>query len=140
MRYLHRAALLSERAGDRRFQQRIGIGRTLFLVLRSIAEAAEVPPSQQEIADCLSLTKGAVSRHVETARQRRWLAVATSPASRREHALTLTPAGRALVQDGLAVQHEYEQLGGAHLTEADLATTIHTLKTLCELLEIEERR
>jgi len=140
MRYLHRAALLSERAGERRFQRRIGIGRTLFLVLRSIADAGEVPPSQQEIADLLSLTKGAVSRHIETARRRGWLAVATSSASRREHALTLTRAGRALVQDGLAVQHEYEGLGSAHLTDADVATTTRTLKTMCELLETEERR
>src|SRR3569833_4579151 len=107
MRYLHRAALLSERAGDRRFQQRIGIGRTLFLVLRSIAAAGEVPPSQQEIADLLSLTKGAVSRHVETARHRGWLAVATSAASRREHTLTLAPAGPTLDTDGQAVQGEY---------------------------------
>lgn len=140
MRYLHRAALLSERAGDRRFQRRIGIGRTLFLVLRSIADAGDVPPSQQEIADLLSLTKGAVSRHVETARRRGWLAVTTSSASRREHALTLTPAGQALVKDGLAVQHEYERLGGEHLTDAAMATTIHTLKTMCELLETEERQ
>ncbi|MEU4521571.1 MarR family transcriptional regulator [Amycolatopsis sp. NPDC024027] len=140
MRYLHRAALLSERAGDRRFQQRIGIGRTLFLVLRSIAEAGEGPPSQQEIADLLSLTKGAVSRHIETARQRGWLAVETSSASRREHALTLTPAGRSVVKDGLKVHREYESLGGAHLTGTDIATTIRTLKTICELLETEERR
>jgi DNA-binding MarR family transcriptional regulator len=140
MRYLHRAALLSERAGDRRFQQRIGIGRTLFLVLRSIADTSEVAPSQQEIANLLSLTKGAVSRHVETARQRGWLAVAASSASRREHALTLTPAGRSLVQEGLAVQREYERLSGEHIIDAAMSTTIQTLKTLCELLETEERR
>jgi DNA-binding MarR family transcriptional regulator len=140
MRYLHRAALLSERAGDRRFQHRIGIGRTLFLVLRSIADAGEVPPSQQDIADLLSLTKGAVSRHVETARQRGWLTVATSAASRREHTVTLTPAGQSLVTEGLAVQHEYERLGDEHLTDAAMSTTIRTLKTICELLENEERR
>jgi DNA-binding MarR family transcriptional regulator len=142
MRYLHRAALLSERAGDRRFQQRIGIGRTLFLVLRSIADAGEgeVAPSQQEIADLLSLTKGAVSRHVETAQRRGWLSVASSSVSRREHALTLTPAGRSLVVEGLAVQREYERLGRGRITDAAMATTIHTLKTVCELLETEERR
>ncbi|VVJ17193.1 Uncharacterised protein [Amycolatopsis camponoti] len=140
MRYLHRAALLSERVGDRRFRQRIGIGRTLFLVLRSIADAGDVSPSQQEIADLLSLTKGAVSRHVETARRRGWLAVTTSSASRREHALTLTPAGQSLVKDGLAVQREYERLGGKHMTDAAMATTIQTLKTMCELLETEERQ
>ncbi|WP_410673567.1 MarR family winged helix-turn-helix transcriptional regulator [Amycolatopsis sp. cmx-4-68] len=140
MRYLHRAALLSERAGDRRFHQRIGIGRTLFLVLRSIADAGDVPPSQQEIADLLSLTKGAVSRHVETAQRRGWLAVTASAASRREHALTLTTAGRSLVQEGSAVQHEYERVGDEHVTEAAMATTIRTLKTICELLENEERR
>ena len=140
MRYLHRAALLSERVGDRRFQQRIGIGRTLFLVLRSIADAGEVPTSQQEIADILSLTKGAVSRHDATAQRRGWLSVVASSASRREHALTLTPAGRSLVAAGLAVHREYERLGSGRITDAAMATTIHTLKTVCELLETEERR
>jgi DNA-binding MarR family transcriptional regulator len=140
MYYLHRAALLSERAGDRRFQQRIGIGRTLFLVLRSIADAGDDYPSQQAIADHLSLTKGAVSRHVEIARRQGWLAIAPSPVSRREHALTLTPSGHSLVEKGLVVQREYEQLGSDHMSAAAIATTTQTLKTMCELLETEVRQ
>jgi DNA-binding MarR family transcriptional regulator len=140
MHYLHRAALLSERVGDRRFQQRIGIGRTLYLVLRSIADADQGSPSQQDIADLLSLTKGAVSRQVDTAQRGGWLTVAASPTSRREHALTLTPAGRALVDRGRAVQREYERLGSERMTDAAMATTIRTLRTMCELLATEEDR
>ncbi|GAA1989566.1 MarR family winged helix-turn-helix transcriptional regulator [Amycolatopsis minnesotensis] len=139
MRYLHRAALLSERAGERRFTERIGIGRTQFLVLRTISDAAETP-SQQAIADLLSLTKGAVSRHVANARREGWLTIGSSPVSRRENALELTSAGRALVERGRAVQVEYEELSRPHLSKRDVVTTGRTLKTLCELLEQEERR
>jgi DNA-binding MarR family transcriptional regulator len=140
MHYLHRAALLSERVGDRHFQQRIGIGRTLFLVLRSIAEAGDDHPSQRTIADHLSLTKGAVSRHVEVAQRQGWLAVDPSPASRREHALALTPTGRAIVEKGQTVHREYERLGGKHMSNTAITTTIATLRTMCELLEAEERQ
>jgi len=138
MRYLHRAALLSERAGDRRFQQRIGIGRTQYLVLRTIADADE-PPSQQVIAEQLSLTKGAVSRHIDTATRRGCLTVG-SAASRREHALALTSDGRALVDRGRVVQREYERLGDEQLSPDDIAATVRTLRTLCELLESEVRQ
>lgn len=139
MRYLHRAALLSERVGERGFTERIGIGRTQFLVLRTIADAVETP-SQQSLADLLSLTKGAVSRHVANAHREGWLTIGSSPVSRRENALELTAAGRALVERGRAVQAEYEALSRPHLSKRDVVTTSRTLKTLCELLEREERR
>lgn len=138
MRYLHRAALLSERAGERRFTERIGIGRTQFLVLRTVSDVES--PSQQSIADLLSLTKGAVSRHVANAQREGWLTIGSSPVSRRENVLELTAEGRELVERGLAVQAEYEELARPHLSKRDVATTGRTLKTLCELLEREERR
>jgi DNA-binding MarR family transcriptional regulator len=138
MRHLHRAALLSERAGERMFTRRIGIGRTQLLVLRTIAEAGDKPPTQQAIADHLSLTKGAVSRQVDGARRHGWLEVAESPRSRREKSLRLTASGRALLDEGLAVQREYERATDTHISAADLAASVRTLKTICELLEREE--
>jgi MarR family transcriptional regulator, organic hydroperoxide resistance regulator len=140
MRSLQRAALLSDRVGERLLSRRIGVGRAMFLVLRTIEES-EGAVSQQAIADSLSLTKGAVSRHVAAAEQNGWLTVAASPLSRREHALALTAAGRVLVADGRAVQAEY-QAELAHddrVGPADVAAAARVLAVICERLEQEDR-
>jgi DNA-binding MarR family transcriptional regulator len=140
MRSLHRAALLSDRVGERLLSRRIGVGRALFLVLRTVQDAGG-PVSQQSIADSLSLTKGAVSRHVATAEQNGWLTVTVSARSRREHALALTPAGRALVSAGRDVQAEY-QTGLASddsLRSGDIAVAVRVLQAICQRLEQEDR-
>jgi DNA-binding MarR family transcriptional regulator len=140
MQLLHRAALLSDRVGERRFLTRVGIGRALFLVLRTIEEAGDGGAlSQQSIADRLSLTKGAVSRHVLTAQRNGWLTIQGSPVSRRENALVLTQAGRELVARGRAVQTEYELLADRHLDKDDVAAAVRTLQVMCELLEREDK-
>jgi DNA-binding MarR family transcriptional regulator len=140
MRSLQRAALLSDRVGERLLSRRIGVGRALFLVLRTIEDSGGAV-SQQSIADALSLTKGAVSRHVATAEQNGWLTVAQSPLSRREHALALTPAGHALVAEGRAVQADYQgQLADdARLRPGDIAAATRVLAAICDRLEQEDR-
>jgi DNA-binding MarR family transcriptional regulator len=140
MHYLHRAALLSDRVGERRFNGRIDVGRAMFLVLRTIADTGDGKAlSQQSIADRLSLTKGAVSRHVATAHSNGWLTVGTSPVSRRENALVLTPEGQELVARGRAVQSEYEALSDTYLDPEDVSATVRTLKNICALLEREDK-
>jgi DNA-binding MarR family transcriptional regulator len=141
MSLLRRANLLGERAGERIFTDRIGVGRALYLVLRTIAAAGDDgAESQRQIADRLSLTKGAVSRHVATAVQRGWLEVLPSPVSRREHALALTAAGHDLLDRGRALQAERERLAAAELDPADVAAAVRVLTTICQLLEREEKR
>jgi DNA-binding MarR family transcriptional regulator len=119
-----------------------------FNVLRTIAEAGQAGArsqqeagarSQQEIAERLSLTKGTVSRHVTNAMQRGWLTVEPSPVSRREHAVVLTPAGRSLLDQGLALQAEREGLANLTLSPDDVAATIRVLTAMCQLLEKEEK-
>lgn len=78
MRYLHRAALPSERVGDQHFKHRTGIGRTQDLVMRLIADAGDEPCTQQAIGHELSLTKSAVSRRVDNARRQGWLTIGVS--------------------------------------------------------------
>jgi MarR family transcriptional regulator, organic hydroperoxide resistance regulator len=137
---IHRITVLGDRVGERLFTERIGIGRAQFLVLRTIAEAGESGArSQQEIAERLSLTKGTVSRHVASAMLRGWLSVEPSPVSRREHAVVLTPAGRELLERGLALQGEREGLADLALDPADVAATIRVLTAMCQLLEQSER-
>jgi len=137
---IHRITVLGDRVGERLFTERIGVGRAQFLVLRTIAEAGHAgAPSQQEIATRLSLTKGTVSRHVTSAMARGWLSVQPSPLSRREHAVVLTAAGRALLDQGLAVQADREALASQALERGDVAATIRVLTAMCRLLEQEDQ-
>jgi DNA-binding MarR family transcriptional regulator len=140
MRLLRRAALLSDRVGERMFSEQVGAGRSVYLLLRLVDDTTGGVVSQQSLADRLGLTKGAVSRHVATAQDQGWLTSAASPVSRRENALALTPAGRELVERGRGVQADYEQRTSERLSEADIAATVKTLAVICDLLEEEERR
>jgi DNA-binding MarR family transcriptional regulator len=137
MRSLHRAALLSDRVGERLFHDQIGIGRAQFLILRAIADGGL--PSQQAIADRFSLTKGAVSRHVAVAERDGWLTIGPAPSSRREHSLTLTRAGRDLVERGRHLQADWEQAARVRLDPADVAAAVRVLGVICELLEREDK-
>jgi MarR family transcriptional regulator, organic hydroperoxide resistance regulator len=139
-RLIHRITVLGDRVGERMFTERIGVGRAQFLVLRTIAEAGrDGARSQQEIAERLSLTKGTVSRHVASAMVRGWLTVEPSSVSRREHAVVLTPAGRELLDRGLALQAERESIANLALESDDVAATIRVLSAMCQLLEQEDK-
>jgi DNA-binding MarR family transcriptional regulator len=140
MRLLRRAALLGDRVGERMFSERVGAGRSVYLLLRTVDETPGGVASQQALADRLGLTKGAVSRHVATAQQSGWLTAAASPISRRENALALTPAGRDLVERGRGVQADYERRTSERLSDAEIAATVKTLSIICDLLEEEDRR
>lgn len=137
MTYLHRTSLLSSRVGERLFHDRLGVGRALYLILRTIAD--EGPQSQRAVADRFSLTKGAVSQQVATAERHGWLTIGTSKVSRREHTLALTDPGRALVDRGRALQEEQERRARAQLDPDDVATTVRTLAAMCTLIEQEDK-
>jgi DNA-binding MarR family transcriptional regulator len=140
LRLIHRVTVLGDRVWERLFTERIGVGRAQFLVLRTIAEAGRGgAQSQQEIATRLSLTKGTVSRHVSSAMAHGWLTVEPSPVSRREHAVVLTPTGRALLDKGLALQAEREGMASLGLDPDDVAATIRTLTVMCQMLEREDK-
>ncbi len=140
MHYVHRAALLGDRVGERMFQQRAGVGRAMYLVLRAVdAGTGGGPVSQQAIAGRLSLTKGAISKHVAAAQASGWLSVQPSPVSRREHALTVTEAGQQVLARGRSVQEYYQQLTDERLADEDVAAAVRVLRAMCDLLEQEEK-
>ena len=60
--------------------------------------------SQQEIAERLYVTKGNVSGLIDRLEAQGLVERRALPSDRRSHALYLTPAGRGLVQTGLALQ------------------------------------
>ena len=82
----------------------------------------------------LRLTHGAIMQA-----RRGWLTVEPSPVSRREHAVVLTPAGRTLLDEGLALQAEREGLANLVLDADDVAATISKLTIMCQLLEREDK-
>lgn len=131
---LHRAALLNERLADRELTAAIGIGRTQFLVLRTVHEASELAVSQQTLANHLGLTKAAVSRHILSVERQGWLTTKAGR-SRREHSLALTSGGRALIARGRAVQDAAEDWAVAALGAQRLEATTATLLQLSTMLE-----
>jgi DNA-binding MarR family transcriptional regulator len=139
LRYLRKFVLLSERVGDRVAQREIGVGRASYLILRTVAEA-ERPPSQQALAERLSMTKGAVSRQIALLRKGEYLKVEESQKSRRENVLALTRRGRALVQTGYAVQERRERLVSSRLRDTDTAAAVRVLRVISEALEEEEKQ
>lgn len=132
--HLHRTALLNERLADRELTAVIGVGRTQFLILRTVHETPELAVSQQMLADHLGLTKAAVSRHIIAAEQQGWLTAKTER-SRREHSLALTTTGRSLIAQGRAVQAAAERRAAHALGVQRLAATAATLSDLSTMLE-----
>lgn len=115
-----------DRAGDTLYRRELGVSLAQFLVL-SVVDAHPGPLNQQAIADRLGLTKGTVSRQVELAVNEGRMRVETSPRSRRENLVSLTPSGTALVRagDGILARSLVADLPA--LDPSDLGSTIRTL-------------
>lgn len=96
---VRKAATLMERRGESIVLAKTGVTLGLFMVL-SVLHARDTPVSQQAIADRLGLTKGTVSRLLESARRESYVTSEIAAASRRERAVTLTAAGREVVEAG----------------------------------------
>jgi DNA-binding MarR family transcriptional regulator len=111
-----------------------GISLGLFMVL-SVLHATTAPVTQQAIADRLGLTKGTVSKLLESARQSGYAETSPSPTSRRERAVTLTDAGRAVVDAGDAALAASELARHANEHPRQTAATIQSLMRFVETLE-----
>ncbi|MFJ4655728.1 MarR family winged helix-turn-helix transcriptional regulator [Nocardia sp. NPDC088792] len=131
--YIHRVVALIDRQGDAMFRRELGLGLAQFNLLRFLEASPEVP-SQQQLADRLGIAKSAVSRQIDIARRSGWIAVAVSESSRRQHTLTLTPAGRELLSRAKTLIEDSEITGFRDLPEADVEATVRTLKALHEKL------
>ncbi|WP_084102185.1 MarR family winged helix-turn-helix transcriptional regulator [Demequina sp. NBRC 110051] len=96
---LRKAATMMERHAEAIVSRETGVSLGLYMVL-SVLHARDAAVSQQAIADRLGLTKGTVSRLLDGARSAGLAVTAPSPSSRRERVVTLTEAGRAVVDAG----------------------------------------
>jgi DNA-binding MarR family transcriptional regulator len=96
---VRKAATLMERHAESIVTAKTGVTLGLFMVL-SVLHARDTPVSQQVIADRLGLTKGTVSRLLDSARREGYATSEVAAASRRERAVTLTPSGRKVVEAG----------------------------------------
>jgi DNA-binding MarR family transcriptional regulator len=132
---LHRVDLLSRRVADQQLIRRIGVGRAVFLILDLLNDADSSGISQREIADRIGSTKAAVSRHVATAQERGWLDAKPSATSRRENTITLTPAGRKLVERGRRHRSDAAREATVALGRREMETATQTLARLAEFLE-----
>jgi len=99
---IRRVAGVMDRQGEALFRRELGISLAQFLVL-SVVDAHPGPLSQQAVADHVGLTKGTVSRQIDTAVAAGLMTVRVAAHTRREHAVALTEAGRALVRRGDAL-------------------------------------
>ncbi|HEY0248398.1 MAG TPA: MarR family winged helix-turn-helix transcriptional regulator [Gryllotalpicola sp.] len=126
---VRQAAARMDRAGDALYRQELGVSLAQFLVL-SVVDAHPGPLNQQVIVDRLGLTKGTVSRQIELAVESGRMTVETSPHSRREHIVRLTPEGTALVRRGDAVLAKSLESDMPAFDPVELAATIRTLTAL----------
>ncbi|WP_435748869.1 MarR family winged helix-turn-helix transcriptional regulator [Microbacterium sp. PMB16] len=96
---VRKAATMMERRAESVVMAKTGVTLGLFMVL-SVLHARDTPVSQQAIADRLGLTKGTVSRLLESARREGYVTSEVATASRRERAVALTVSGRKVVDAG----------------------------------------
>lgn len=130
---LHRAERLSRRVADRELIKYAGVGRAMFLIL-DLIDREPSGVSQQGIASALGLTKAAVSLQIRAATTNGWLTVRPCPSSHRQNMVSLTAAGRRVVEQGrrhrgLATQRASRALGANNIEAAT-----RTLERFCGYL------
>lgn len=131
---LRKAATMTERRAEAIVMKETGISLGLFMVL-SVLHAHSAPVSQQAIADRLGLTKGTVSKLLESARRAGYAETSLSPTSKRERAVTLAPAGRAVVDAGDAALAASELARHANQNPRAASRAVQTLAQFIETLE-----
>ena len=99
-----------------------------WVVLRQLFDADGIPPSA--LADRLGMTRGAISKLADRLIAKKYIARMVSTADRRQQALSLTSAGRALVPklSALADRNDAEFFGD--LKPAERAALEKTLKDI----------
>lgn len=98
--------------------RRIGLSIPQFDLLSTLSEREGV--SQQEIAERLYVTKGNVSGLIDRLAAQGFVERRALPNDRRSYALHLTPAGRAITEQGLALQRRLVEASLGTLSPADL--------------------
>ncbi|ACU72248.1 transcriptional regulator, MarR family [Catenulispora acidiphila DSM 44928] len=131
---IRRVATLLDRTGEALFQREIGTSLAQYLVL-SVVDAHPGPLNQQAIADRLGLTKGTVSRQIDTAVAAGLMTVRTAEHNRRENLITLTPTGTHLVRQGDAAFEREKAESLPKLPPQEMRTAIRVLTAMNSALD-----
>ena len=131
---VRRVAALMDQQGETLLRRELGVSLAQFLVL-SVVDAHPGPLSQQAIASRVGLTKGSVSRQIDQAVAAGLMDVRVAAHTRREHAVTLTAAGTALVRRGDALTEASRAALRDAADPPDLAAAIRALGRLLTVLE-----
>ena len=131
---IRRVAGLMDRQGEALFRRELGISLAQFLVL-SVVDAHPGPLSQQAVADRVGLTKGTVSRQIDSAVAAGLMTVRVASHTRREHAVALTEAGTALVRQGDALMQATRSAMLDAIDPKEFTAAVHVLDGLMRVLE-----
>ncbi len=97
---LHRATYVMDKAVDRALQDSVGISLSQFLLLMQLDGGKQC---QRELASELGVTAAAISRQVGTMLERGWLKRLDNQDDRRYEFLVLTPKGKRVHEEAVAV-------------------------------------
>jgi MarR family transcriptional regulator, organic hydroperoxide resistance regulator len=115
----------------------VGVSIPQTDVLTTLSEQEGV--SQQELAKRLYVTKGNISGLIDRLETAGFVERRPSESDRRQHAITLTDAGRAMAAKAIAVQHRWVEATFGRMTEEDLAALDRQLVVLRDIVREEER-
>jgi DNA-binding MarR family transcriptional regulator len=120
-----------EREADRILSSELGLSTTTYALLSTLG-GQEHHLTQQGIAELLGVTKSSISRHMDAATAHGYLTPSSSPISRRDRAVELTPKGRQVLARADALVEAV--LPGA-ATDADVATATRGLTAVAARLK-----
>lgn len=115
----------------------IGVSIPQTDVLTTLSEQDGV--SQQELAKRLYVTKGNISGLIDRLETAGFVERRPAEADRRQHAITLTPAGRDMAEKAIAVQRRWVEATFGRMSGDDLAELDRRLVALRDLVREEER-
>jgi DNA-binding MarR family transcriptional regulator len=131
---VRRVAGVLDRRGEALFRRELDISLAQFLVL-SVVDAYPGHLSQQALADRLGLTKGTVSRQIDSAVSTGLMTAEVSSHTRRENTVALTPAGTDLVRRGDRIFARERDTALPTTDPGDMAATLRVLSAINEALE-----
>jgi len=124
---LHRLTNSLDKLFDQALRRDADIGLSQFTLLLSVGQ--HQPVSQRKIAAFLDLSPGAISRQVEIAFQKGWVAIETDKADRRGQVLQLTPKGTAIIDKGIgALEKDVFQIFDTENVQTNLMHHIDLLQ------------
>jgi len=114
----------------------IGVSIPQCDVLTTLTEKEGV--SQQELAERLYVTKGNISGLIDRLAEAGLVERRSTASDRRQHAIHLTKAGRAMAEKAIAVQRRWIAATLGRMAEPDLAALEAQLVTLRDIVREQQ--